>query len=196
MALQLKIQIRGIKKPPVWRRLIIPESFTFAQLHLTIQNAFGWWDEHLYQFQKSPYDDGWRIESSKHKNEIDSDDYPLEAEKTNVLKFVKQYGLTKFVYVYDFGDDWVHNITVEDAEYKYAGSAPLCLDGKGACPPEDCGGIWGHEELKEEMDKDEYTYFSLEETNETLKHMVSTHHGVEGKEDEDNINDNNWEDED
>ena len=192
MAIQLKIQIRGIKKPPVWRRLIIPESFTFAQLHLTIQHAFGWWDEHLYQFQKSPYDDGWRIESSEHDNEIDWNDDPLEAEKTNVSKFVKQYGLTKFVYVYDFGDDWVHDITVEDTEYKYVGSVPQCLGGKGACPPEDCGGIWGYEEMKEDMDKDEYTYFSLEDTNETLQHMSSTKHSLEEKEDE---NDEFWEEE-
>lgn len=61
MTIQFKIQIRDVKKPPVWRRIVIPGNFTFHDLHYTIQTAFGWWGEHLYQFQRHPFDGGWDI---------------------------------------------------------------------------------------------------------------------------------------
>jgi hypothetical protein len=51
-------------------------------------------------------------------------------------------------YVYDFGDDWVHKVVVEkvlpaDPRISY----PVCVAGKRACPPEDCGGVWGYREF-------------------------------------------------
>ena len=185
MAILLKIQIRGIKKPPVWRRLIIPDAFTFAQLHQTIQTAFGWWDEHLYMFQKRPYDGGWRINSPEEEEEYREEEV-LDAEEVNIKDFILQHGLEKFVYVYDFGDNWIHDITVDDTKYLSSCPYPVCLDGKGACPPEDCGGIWGYEEMKENMDKDEYSYFDKEETNYALKDEFSSDNDIlEDDEDDD-----------
>ena len=70
-------------------------------------------------------------------------------------------GLEKFVYVYDFGDSWVHDITVENIDQDDELDCPICLAGKGACPPEDCGGAWGYEDLKKEiesLDSDEVSY--------------------------------------
>lgn len=172
MAIQFKIQIRDIKKPPVWRRIVIPGNFTFHDLHNTIQSAFGWWDEHLYQFQRHPFDGGWTI-----KEPDDEDDNwgerPEDARETNVLSFIQHMGLEKFVYVYDFGDSWVHDITVEKIDHDANLDHPVCLAGKGACPPEDCGGPWGYEELKEEMDKDEINEFDLEEVNEELESITA-----------------------
>ena len=172
MAIQFKIQIRDIKKPPVWRRIVIPGNFTFHDLHHTIQSAFGWWDEHLYQFQRHPFDGGWTV-----KEPDDEDDNwgerPEDAHETNVLTFIQHMGLEKFVYVYDFGDSWVHDITVEKIDQDADLDHPVCLAGKGACPPEDCGGPWGYEELKEEMDKDEINEFDLEEVNEELEGITA-----------------------
>ena len=172
MAIQFKIQIRDIKKPPVWRRIVIPGNFTFHDLHNTIQSAFGWWDEHLYQFQRHPFDGGWTV-----KEPDDEDDNwgerPEDARETNVLTFIQHMGLEKFVYVYDFGDSWVHDITVEQIDHDTDLNHPVCLAGKGACPPEDCGGPWGYEELKEEMDKDEINEFDLEEVNEELESITA-----------------------
>ena len=172
MTIQFKIQIRDIKKPPVWRRIVIPGNFTFHDLHNTIQSAFGWWDEHLYQFQRYPFDGGWCVK------DIDEDDdnwgeRPEDARETNVLTFIQHMGLEKFVYVYDFGDSWVHDITVEQIDHDADLDHPVCLAGKGACPPEDCGGPWGYEELKEEMDKDEINEFDLEEVNEELESITA-----------------------
>ena len=172
MTIQFKIQIRDIKKPPVWRRIVIPGNFTFHDLHNTIQSAFGWWDEHLYQFQRHPFDGGWTV-----KEPDDEDDNwgerPEDARETNVLTFIQHMGLEKFVYVYDFGDSWVHDITVEQIDHDTNLDHPVCLAGKGACPPEDCGGPWGYEELKEEMDKDEINEFDLEEVNEELESITA-----------------------
>jgi hypothetical protein len=56
MALQFKIELAEVDNPPVWRRVLVPEQFTFWRFHLVIQEAFGWWNSHLFQF--SP--EGWR----------------------------------------------------------------------------------------------------------------------------------------
>ena len=188
MTIQLKIQIRDIKKPPVWRRIMIPGNFTFHDLHNVIQSAFGWWDEHLYQFQRHPFDGGWTV-----KEPDDEDDNwgerPEDARETNVLTFIQHMGLEKFVYVYDFGDSWVHDITVEQIDHDADLDHPVCLAGKGACPPEDCGGPWGYEELKKEMDKDEINEFELEEVNEELEGIIPSAHCQRLADDDDDEDD-------
>lgn len=143
--LQFKIRIKDIKKPPVWRRVIVPETFTFHRLHEVIQAAFGWENTHLYQFSPHswsregritlPYDDDWEPEPA-----IDS--------TTEKLKDIfKEEGQT-YIYIYDFGDGWQHLITLEKMTDEKSLKAS-CLAGKGACPPEDCGGPWGYEGIKE-----------------------------------------------
>ena len=149
MVIQLKIQIQGITKPSVWRRLLIPATFTFRQLHYAIQLAFGWGCCHLYQFEKQAYSHDWTI---REPAEDDNFSQPLPAVKTHVDTFIVKNGLKNFVYVYDFGDSWVHQITVEDITRDNI-KAPICLAGKGDTPPEDCGGIFGYEELKELLSK-------------------------------------------
>ena len=64
-------------------------------------------------FQKKPYDRGWCINSSEQEDDYRDDD-ALDAEEINIKEFISNYQLEKFVYVYDFGDDWIHDITVED----------------------------------------------------------------------------------
>lgn len=56
----------------------------------------------------------------------------------------------KYTYIYDFGDDWMHKITLEKITEEVHKNAD-CIDGEGACPPEDCGGPWGYAELKEKL---------------------------------------------
>ena len=172
MTIQFKIQIRGIKKPPVWRRIVIPGTFTFHDLHDTIQAAFGWWNEHLYQFERSPFDRGW-IVKELNADEDWWDDEPEDSKETNVADFIQHMGLTKFVYVYDFGDSWVHDITVENIDKEAELDHPVCIAGKGSCPPEDCGGVWGYEEMKEEMDKEEISAFSLDDVNQELEDITA-----------------------
>jgi hypothetical protein len=145
MTFQFKIQIEDITKPPVWRKVLVPETFTFHRFHQVIQAAFGWEDAHLYQFS----------EKENGADEIigipaDEDDWevPVIDSRNKKLKdvFVKEG--KRYIYIYDLGDDWVHKIILEKiiAESK---KKAACIDGKGACPPENCGGVWGYEDIKE-----------------------------------------------
>ncbi|WP_431950567.1 plasmid pRiA4b ORF-3 family protein [Actinacidiphila sp. bgisy167] len=69
-------------------------------------------------------------------------------ERTAILAALLKPG-AHFVYTYDFGDSWEHLITVEQVQTASAGlHYPYCVDGAGACPPEDCGGAPGYSDLK------------------------------------------------
>ncbi len=138
--LQLKITLKGISKPPVWRRVQVPGGMTFAALHETIQAAFGWTDTHLHAFEYEGEEIGvpdrdW------------GEDCADEAETT--LAEVLTGPKDRARYTYDFGDGWEHDIVLEKVlPTQAARSSPVLVTGKGACPPEDCGGPWGYAELK------------------------------------------------
>ncbi|REA58465.1 plasmid pRiA4b ORF-3 family protein [Dyadobacter luteus] len=149
MTFQFKIQIKNITKPPVWRRLLIADSATFERFHEVIQAAFGWEDYHMFQFSRTGYGSDEIIGIV---DEEEDDDFfmaytKLDASKvklSEIFQFVGQ----KYIYIYDFGDDWTHQITLE-AILDDTILNPELLAGKGACPPEDCGGVWGYANLKD-----------------------------------------------
>ncbi len=137
----IKVQIRGITKPPVWRRLEVPGDDTLYDLHYAIQDAFGWTNDHLYAFADKT-GRAWRT---------DPPETPFDAPNPDIT--VEEYFHIvggKGLYVYDFGDRWEHLITVEKAENGEIKRCS-CLAGKGACPPEDCGGSWRYEYIKKLM---------------------------------------------
>lgn len=161
---EIKIQLKHITKPPVWRKLRIPANMSFAELHDLIQISMGWLDGHLHQFRaKTP--------TGMVSIIMDEEDLDLEGDylETEVMleKFLKN-PKDKVEYLYDFGDTWEHEITLENVvETAEPLPAPFILSGKGACPPEDCGGVPGYERLKEVManpklkdNKEEYKMFS------------------------------------
>ncbi len=135
---QLKITIQNIK-PRVWRRVLVNGSSTLDQLHLVIQAAFGWWNCHLHEFEF----DGIRYGAS------DPDDdwgMPTRDGQFTPLDSVATEGST-FDYTYDFGDGWTHRVVVEKVMRAAGLTVPACTGGRRACPPEDCGGPWGYQEL-------------------------------------------------
>lgn len=138
MAFEFKIQLQGISKPPVWRKLKMPENATFEQFHLAIQNAFGWDNYHAYMFSPEGYGSEYQIEPPNEWPEGDSRD----AQKIKLKDIFSEEKQT-FIYTYDFGDDWEHKITLERITPEKV-TKPSCIKGKGKCPPEDCGGIWGY----------------------------------------------------
>ncbi len=137
MAYQFKIQLQGISKPPIWRVLKIPDNFSFHQFHLAIQNAFGWYNCHLYQFSEQ----GWRSDYSIQMQHEDSEADELDSGKTKIKNYFKETG-DKMIYIYDFGDDWKHQVVLENITADKI-LKPQCINGKGKCPPEDIGGIPG-----------------------------------------------------
>lgn len=142
MIYQIKITLNQIR-PPIWRRVQVAEETSFATLHEVIQMAMGWEDDHLHEFEVASRRIGPQIEDDlcggSAFDEIDVKLCDVVQGENATLK-----------YTYDFGDRWEHTLTVEeiispDAEVSY----PICLTGKRACPPEDCGGPRGYSELLE-----------------------------------------------
>jgi hypothetical protein len=145
--MQFKIKLQDIE-PPIWRQIIVPENYSFWDLHVAIQDAFGWQDCHLHAFKLNkrneyliglPSPDGDNFVKTKPGWEI------------KINKEINKIG-QKIGYEYDFGDGWEHEIEFEkyiDQEIK----KPKCIDGARACPPEDCGGIGGYENFCDIMKK-------------------------------------------
>lgn len=162
-AYQLKIVMEG-SKPPVWRRIMIPDRITFCQLHWTIQVVFGWEDEHLHEFTFP--DSNIRI--------TDENDYPCGgnerdlSEDTIIDDFIQEGSW--FRYTYDFGDNWRHRITVEKVIEGYDKRYPQIVKFKGENYEEDSGGIYGYwEEDAEEISCADKEAFSMGVVNEALK---------------------------
>ena len=143
---QLKITLVG-SKPPIWRRLLVPGSVTLETLHDIIQVAMGWTESHLHQFIVGDVyysNPGFELDHAK-----DEDEFKLNQIAPREKK--------SFVYEYDFGDGWEHRVVVEKILPPEEGqSYPVCLKGKRACPPEDCGGIWGYAEFLEAISDPEH----------------------------------------
>lgn len=139
VAAQVKVKLRGVSKPPVWRRLHVRADMGLDRLHEAIIAAFGWADYHMHVFESGP-------------ERFGSPDPELgfaDERAVSVGELLGEVG-DRLLYTYDFGDDWEHEIVVEkllevDPEARY----PVLVAAKGACPPEDCGGPWGYAELKE-----------------------------------------------
>jgi hypothetical protein len=145
---QFKVTLRGIR-PPIWRRFQVEDDLTFYEFHRILQEVMGWDDSHLHLFDIN----GLQITDTE-TLAVGWDD-GVDEQKARLKQYVRQEG-QKFRYEYDFGDSWEHEVLLEktvpvEADTQY----PRCLKGKRACPPEDCGGVWGYEELLEILaDKD------------------------------------------
>lgn len=146
MSYIFKIKLRGVSKPTVWRRVSVPESYTFAEFHIIIQAAFGWENSHLYEFVDTLFRPAYRIVESSHFEFCGERDV-LNADETLISDYFKSVG-DKCVYTYDFGDGWEHDVLLEKIENDGI-CDPSCIAGKGLCPPENCGGVYGYERLKE-----------------------------------------------
>lgn len=145
--LQLKIQIE-MESFDIWRRVLVPSTYSFRNLHTIIQAVFDWQNYHLHQFEV-------KKEGSKTKQIIMNDDPEtiewLDFERYDIIqeRFVALYEMfsegTEVTYQYDFGDNWEHNITFEKVVKSNEFKATL-LEGNGERPPEDVGGSWGYQE--------------------------------------------------
>lgn len=168
---QFKIKLRGITNPPVWRCVLVPANFTFSGFHAVIQEAFGWWNEHLYCFGDKPYSQSLYI-AEENKEDWYRPDY--DARKFTLGELFGDGGIIKkLCYVYDFGDDWIHDITLEDIIEELHSHAS-CTAGKGACPEEDSGGVWEYEDMKEDGEIEVSAVIDLAEINKHVESVKPT----------------------
>jgi hypothetical protein len=139
---ELEIVLNDVE-PRVWRVIQVPNSVPLRKLHKVIQTAMGWENCHRYNYERSGIVFG--------QPDPDYLDDTIDDRKIALCCLLKQEGDT-MIYVYDFGDDWQHQVTLrrvlpEDAETIY----PLCTDGATACPPEDVGGPHGYADYLEAL---------------------------------------------
>lgn len=138
---QLKISLKAIE-PPIWRRVQVRGSILLPGLHAVIQKAMGWQNAHLHEFVVRDVRYG--------EPEPDEPHYEVEAERNFSLREVAPLVGMRFEYVYDLGDGWLHDVLVEQIDLPAEPlRSPVCLGGERACPPEDCGGFGGYEDLLE-----------------------------------------------
>lgn len=176
---QLHVALSG-SNPLIWRRIQVPGGLTLAVLHKVLQWTMGWEEDHLHEF----------VIGGTNYGPSASSDNPFALEmrdecRVRVKDVIPATGKS-FRYIYDFGDDWIHEITVEKADLADEGASyPRCLEGKNACPPEDSGGLYGyygkleiikdtkhpeHEDIKEWMGgRFDPSFFSVEAVNRRLR---------------------------
>lgn len=131
----LRIKLLYVE-PEIWRRFVVPASITLDRLHDVIQVVMGWNCSHLHEF----------VIGKKRYTESPEFQDVLECEEYRLGDLIKQKGRV-FKYLYDFGDGWEHEITLEDSRYSNPalGCELKCIDGARECPPDDVGGVPGYQ---------------------------------------------------
>ncbi len=138
----------------IWRELVVPSNITLEMLAYVLIDAMGWKHEHLYQFvtkNNVSYENSFQMkERANSFMPFFSRVVERNSEKTT-LEMVLQPKSERMKFEYDFGDSWTHDLWVKSARDYAPGEEPAIrlLKGQGACPPEDCGGVWGYAELLE-----------------------------------------------
>lgn len=186
---QLKIQL-DLEGYEIWRRVLVPSTFSFRHLHNIIQTVFDWQNYHLHEFTVKRKDMKPLIivmdDDSETLDFVDPESSDFQQERFVALKdvFPKYKEVT---YVYDFGDCWSHTITFEKVEKSKVFQA-MFVEGKGERPPEDVGGLPGYEnylsiiedeshpeyeEIKEWAKGQSERKLSPEQINKRLKLVIS-----------------------
>ena len=139
----LKITLRG-GSPPIWRRIRISGGASLMDLHRAIQAVMGWDGYHMFSFEKN------RVCFSDVSMFDDMDDVDFADAGAASIQELLPRVKDKCLYLYDFGDSWEHEVVLEKKEeYDPGRPLPECIAGKSACPPEDCGGLYGYYNLLE-----------------------------------------------
>ena len=141
---QFKIELQEIK-PQIWRRIRVPASYTFWDLHVAIQDSMGWTDAHLHEFRIKNPKTGRKVNIGLPDEDFGRKVSPGWGKK--IADFFTPAN-PKAEYTYDFGDNWRHIISLEDILPRQKGvDYPMCVGGERACPPEDCGSSYGYEKF-------------------------------------------------
>lgn len=172
---QIRISLLG-SKPMIWRRVLVSSDILLVDFHKIIQTVMGWTNSHLHQFVTG------RDFYAPEEFEIEETKDSRKVKLNSILSEENE----KVKYEYDFGDGWLHDILLEKIlPFDKTAQLPICTGGKGNCPPEDCGGIWGYKDLltiisnpkhKEYEETTEWLggnfdpdFFDIKEINEMLK---------------------------
>lgn len=167
---QVKVSLRGAK-PPVWRRLELPGAMGLDLVHEALQTAFGWYDCHHHEFETAYGTFG---------DPAQNDATWREDESGVAIAQVAGEVKAKVAYVYDFGDEWRHDIVVEAIAPAAAGVRyPRCTGGRGSAPEEGSGGIGAHNQAvrnqadRNQADQSQAVPVDADEINSALHGLAS-----------------------
>jgi hypothetical protein len=138
---QLSIKLLEIE-PPIWRRLAVPGTVTLATLHAILQKVMGWGNYHIYLFNVG------RLQYGEGVSEWAEFAQSVVNAKRVMLQDIAVRKGASFIYTYDMGDGWEHEIRVEEI-HEGPPEQVRCLEGARSCPPEDCGGPHGYQDMLE-----------------------------------------------
>ncbi len=145
-AVQIHVTLEDIA-PTIWRRLVVPITGSLSDLHQILQAAMGWTDSHLHQFEIGclRFGDADILNQDRYEGDAQA----FDASEVRLRDFLFHYDShPTFFYVYDFGDDWRHRVTLEKLlSLMPAPKVATCVEGARCCPPEDVGGPPGYFEF-------------------------------------------------
>ena len=191
---QLNIQL-DIEGHHIWRRVLVPSSFSFRHLHNIIQTVFDWQNYHLHEFTVK------RANNKPIKIVMDDDPETLEFTAFDNEEIVQERFVSlrdvfskhsDVLYQYDFGDSWTHIITLEKKVQAHSLQV-VFLEGNGERPPEDVGGEYGfneylrilgdatdpeHEDMKIWAASQKERIFTVEQTNHRLKSVIYNYYYI------------------
>ncbi len=134
-------------KPPVWRRLELASDLTLADVHEILQAAMGWTDTHLHHFLAGPGRRDHMVDPFLTDFDEEEGEEGLHERDVHLDQVLTEVG-DRLFYEYDFGDGWEHTLRLEEVlEHDEEAPRAAVTGGRRACPPEDCGGIGGYDEV-------------------------------------------------
>ncbi|GLB61528.1 plasmid pRiA4b ORF-3 family protein [Cytobacillus sp. NCCP-133] len=186
MIYQLKILLQHTS-PPIWRRLLVDSELMLPELHETIQLAFDWQGYHLHCFEARKTN-GMRLTDRfisigvNDEEQVFFSEYEFDEREEKLSNWlVKEKD--KLVYVYDFGDDWRHEIVLEKILPVEPGHTyPYCVKAMRGPAAEDSGGFWEGEGEREELNPKELqadindALTSIARTAESAAQVQEDHH--------------------
>ena len=186
-AAELEVELELEPESVCRRRIVVPLSYTFQQLHLALQELFCWQDYHLHDFWIERYPDGrmkYTLIGFPREDEYEGETTRMDQDVC-LSEIFPTYD--HIIYNYDFGDDWIHHIRLVRIVEDYDKNVPVCLTSEGDAPPEDVGGPGGYAEMLRVLaDPQDAEYkdikswlegmdlkpFNLEQVNRNLRHSA------------------------
>jgi hypothetical protein len=186
----LKVTLKD-SKPLIWRDILVPSDLTLEELHYVIQTVMGWGNSHLHQFiaEEVLYTDDMASDKNDEYslNARDEEEHDRSEKKYTVAQILTKEQ-SSLIYEYDLGDSWTHKIELKKIlPADTHAFQPRCIRGEKACPPEDCGGIWGYTDILETLRNAKSSekkdilerlgndfnpdYFDVDEVNGLLRHL-------------------------
>jgi hypothetical protein len=147
----IRVTLRCIE-PRIWREFLVPDSYTLGDLHEVLYRVMGWGGYHMHSFH---FGSGFKKTYYSVQEIVNDSPDTLHEDSVILRDLLNKKGKT-FTYEYDFGDTWLHEVRLmKIVPFDKTVPLPTCTAGARACPPEDCGGFPGYDNVVRVLKKAE-----------------------------------------